>query len=68
MARNTQEVANSARAFSVRLPDHLHQQLKAYSIQKSTSLNELIVDVLTEWWERQPEQKLYAKLPRREPR
>ena len=41
--------------FVLRLPESLHRALRHVSIDRKTSLNALIVDVLEAWWAKQPE-------------
>ncbi len=41
--------------FVLRLPESLHHALRHVSIDRKTSLNALIVDVLEGWWAKQPE-------------
>jgi predicted HicB family RNase H-like nuclease len=43
----------------LRLPKHLHTALRHVSIDRATSLNTLITEVLEEWWSRQPERRKY---------
>ncbi len=45
--------------FVLRLPESLHQQLRHVAIDRKTSLNALIVEVVEEWWAKQPERGAY---------
>ena len=40
--------------FVVRLPADLHRRLRATAKQDGKSLNDLMVDVLREWWTMRP--------------
>lgn len=45
--------------FVLRLPESLHHALRHVSIDRKTSLNALIVEVLETWWAKQPERSKY---------
>lgn len=45
--------------FVLRLPESLHHALRHVSIDRKTSLNALIVEVLEAWWSKQPERTKY---------
>jgi predicted HicB family RNase H-like nuclease len=49
----------SEQKFVLRLPESLHYALRHVSIDRKTSLNALIVEVLEEWWSKQPERNKY---------
>lgn len=46
--------------FVLRLPESLHHALRHVSIDRKTSLNALISEVLADWWSKQPERGRYA--------
>jgi predicted HicB family RNase H-like nuclease len=48
--------------FVLRLPESLHHALRHVSIDRKTSLNALIVEVLEGWWAKQPERSKYAQV------
>jgi hypothetical protein len=49
--------------FSIRLPADLHQQLKHYVVDHpGRSLNDLIVEAVSDWWADVPERGKYARL------
>jgi hypothetical protein len=50
------------RAFSLRLPADLHQQLRHYSIDQRVPLNDMIVRAVEDWWSRVPDRKTYVRL------
>ena len=41
--------------FSLRLPTDLHRALKTYAFVSGKSFNDVLVEVLKDWWARQPE-------------
>lgn len=47
--------------FVLRLPESLHHALRHVSIDRKTSLNALIVEVLEAWWSKQPERGRYER-------
>lgn len=53
----------SEQKFVLRLPESLHYALRHVSIDRKTSLNALIVEVLEGWWAKQPERGRYATKP-----
>lgn len=57
-------VAEPDHRFVLRLPPELHRSLRHVAIDRGTSLNKLIAEVLEEWWAKQPERKRYSKPPR----
>lgn len=44
-------------AFSLRLPVELHQELRHYAVDARRSLNDILVDAITQWWAAQPERE-----------
>lgn len=50
------------KAFSLRLPAELHQQLRHYSIDQHVPLNDVIVRAVEEWWSRVPDRQTYVRL------
>jgi predicted HicB family RNase H-like nuclease len=43
----------------VRVPKELHRALKHAAVDRETSLNELVLNALDEWWQVQPERRRY---------
>jgi predicted HicB family RNase H-like nuclease len=54
--------------YLVRLPPELHRQIKLYSVSKGLSLNDLLIDIIRDWWSRQPERAGIARLASARPR
>jgi hypothetical protein len=51
----------------LRLPAELHRQLRHYVVDHPPgTINDLVVAVLAEWWESQPERTAYDRLPKPE--
>ena len=48
--------------YLVRLPTVLHRQIKLYAVSKGLSLNDLLVEVIGDWWGEQPERAGIARL------
>lgn len=58
-AKKDQAAADEKQGLMLRMPKSLHTALRHVSIDRKTSLNALIVDVLEAWWARQPERTKY---------
>lgn len=54
-------------AITLRLPVELHRAMRHYTIEARKSMNELITEVLQDWWSSQPGRVAYERLaqPRR---
>jgi predicted HicB family RNase H-like nuclease len=48
--------------FSLRMPTDLHRQLKFFALSRDSTLNDLIIEVLAEWWGKNPEKAKFSKL------
>jgi hypothetical protein len=57
-------IEEDTQKFVLRLPENLHRALRHVAIDRGTSLNALINDVVAEWWSHQPERAGSVK-PRR---
>jgi predicted HicB family RNase H-like nuclease len=51
--------------YLVRLPTELHRQIKLYAVSKGLSLNDVLVDIIRDWWAEQPERAGIARLASR---
>jgi predicted HicB family RNase H-like nuclease len=58
-AKKAKEDTDDRQGLMLRLPKELHTALRHVSIDRGTSLNTLITEVLEEWWKRQPERSKY---------
>ena len=50
------------RIIGLRVPRNLHLELGHYSLDKERDLNEILLEVIAAWWEKQPERASYEKL------
>jgi hypothetical protein len=50
------------RPFTLRLPTDLHRQLRHLTVDQGVSLNDLLVQIIVEWWAKQPQRATYANL------
>lgn len=57
--KKTTEPEDEKHGLMLRLPKSLHTALRHVSIDRGTSLNTLITEVLEEWWKKQPERSKY---------
>ena len=49
--------------FSLRLPADLHLKLKHYAVDHpGRSLNDVLVEVISDWWNKVPERRTYERL------
>lgn len=48
--------------FSLRMPAALHQELRHYAVYKRQPLNDVLVKLIADWWEAQPERETIRKL------
>lgn len=60
------EAVQEKQGLMLRLPKNLHTALRHVSIDRGTSLNTLITEVLEEWWSRQPERGRYTETKKRQ--
>lgn len=51
-----------AQVFALRLPVDLHKGLKMLSVVTGKSMNDLVVEVLRDWWAEQPQRRELARL------
>ena len=51
--------------FSLRLPQELHRELRLYAASQDKSLNDLLIQVLKEWWSGVPERRTIRNLTKR---
>lgn len=63
MAAKKADEKEPEQKFVLRLPESLHYALRHVSIDRKTSLNALIVEVLEGWWAKQPERGRYTIKP-----
>jgi predicted HicB family RNase H-like nuclease len=61
MAAKKEPAKETEQKFVLRLPADLHRSLRHVAIDRGTSLNKLIADVLEQWWAKQPEHGTYSK-------
>jgi predicted HicB family RNase H-like nuclease len=59
VAAKKTEPVEEKQGLMVRLPKALHTALRHVSIDRGTSLNALITEVLEEWWAKQSERSKY---------
>ncbi len=52
-----------AKPFVLRLPPDLHRMLRTYAASHGTSMNQVVLDVLEEWWSDHPERRAFERLP-----
>jgi predicted HicB family RNase H-like nuclease len=45
----------------IRIPRKLHRELKHAAVDRDTSLNELVLAAIGEWWRAQPEKGRYGR-------
>jgi predicted HicB family RNase H-like nuclease len=65
MAAKKEPAKETEQKFVLRLPESLHRSLRHVAIDRGTSLNKLIAEVLEEWWAQQPEHSTYSKSKKR---
>jgi len=59
MAAKKEPAREAEQKFVLRLPESLHRSLRHAAIDRGTSLNKLIAEVLETWWAKQPERTRY---------
>jgi hypothetical protein len=56
------KLSEDHRLFSLRLDSNLHQQLLVYAAAQRRSLNDVLVEVIENWWHLQPERAMIVRL------
>ncbi|MCB9652887.1 MAG: Arc family DNA-binding protein [Deltaproteobacteria bacterium] len=61
---NKQSAAvSNVKPFVLRMPVELHRMLRTFAASRGRSMNEVLVEVLEEWWRRNPDRRAFERLP-----
>jgi predicted HicB family RNase H-like nuclease len=62
--RDVDPSAADYQSFTVRLPAELHHALRVVAADENKSLNELLTQVLQDWWQSKPDRKRFEEFLR----
>jgi predicted HicB family RNase H-like nuclease len=54
-----QEDPVELQSFTARIPVDLHHALRLVAADEDKSLNELLTDILRDWWQKKPDRRRY---------
>lgn len=58
------KVEGEAKPFLLRLPEELHLELRHHALDEGRSLQDVLVEVIQEWWEKQRSRTTKRTAPR----
>ncbi|MEL6546307.1 MAG: toxin-antitoxin system HicB family antitoxin [Myxococcota bacterium] len=61
--RGRPKTIEDQKPFVLRLPPDLHRMLRTYAANQGTSMNQIVVEVLQQWWAKNPERRAFERLP-----